>query len=412
MLETKTSSWSRAVVWSLIAAAFIGPGTVTTAARAGSEGGWGYLPFVILAAFAGFLLMEMAARLTLVSGQTLGQILGTRRRWLAISCFVAVLLGCVAYQAGNLVGALGGLQLILGLDRWWVLVLAAAAAVVLWPGETKWIARSLAGVVTLMAVVFIVAAGQLLFSGTSLSGNELVRTGTVIGLVGTTIVPYNFFLAAGLSKGQLLGDMRTGLLLSFFVGGIITMGIVLVGSVATSFTNFADLARTLDAVLGDWSKVVLGIGLFAAGFSSAVTAPLAAAIAGRELLVREPGADSPVKKARFRMIWGGVLLIGVVVGLLKIDIITIILAAQVANGLLLPLVAAIVLVFANDRSLLKDNVNAHWQNVAGWLVASFLAYKNLELLLGKFLESGVGWWVEVLTIVYALILIFFIYRRR
>jgi Mn2+/Fe2+ NRAMP family transporter len=377
------STWSRAVVWSLIAAAFIGPGTVTTAARAGSEGGWGYLPFVVLAAFAGFLLMEMAARLTLVSGQTLGQILGTRRRWLAVACFVAVLLGCAAYQAGNLVGALGGLQLVFGRERWWVLLLGALAGIVLWPGETKWIARALAGVVIVMAVVFMVAALQLLLGGASFAGNNTVMTGTVIGLVGTTIVPYNFFLAAGLSKGQQLGDMRNGLLLSFVVGGIITLCIVLVGSVATSFTNFADLARTLDAVLGDWSKVVLGVGLFAAGFSSAVTAPLAAAIAGRELLVREPGEDSVVKQPWFRMIWGGVLAVGLLVALLEIDIITVILAAQVANGLLLPLIAAIVLVFANDGSLLGDKVNANWQNLAGLLIASFLAYKNAGLLLGK-----------------------------
>lgn len=377
------SSWSRAIVWSLIAAAFIGPGTVATAARAGSEGGWGYLPFVLLAAFAGFLLMEMAARLTLVSGQTLGQILGARRRWLAVGCFVAVLLGCVAYQAGNLVGALGGLQLVFGLERWWVLLLGVTAGVVLWPGETKWIARALAGVVTLMAVVFMVAAVQLLLSGTSLAGNDTVITGTVIGLVGTTIVPYNFFLAAGLSKGQQLGDMRIGLLMSFIIGGIITLCIVLVGSVATSFTNFADLAGTLDAVLGNWSKVVLGIGLFAAGFSSAVTAPLAAAIAGRELLIQEPGKNPVEKQSWFRMIWGGVLLVGLLVALLEIDIVTVILAAQVANGLLLPLIAAIVLVFANDRSLLGDKVNAHWQNLAGLLVASFLAYKNAGLLLSK-----------------------------
>jgi Mn2+/Fe2+ NRAMP family transporter len=143
------------------------------------------------------------------------------------------------------------------------------------------------------------------------------------------------------------------------------------------------LARTLDAVLGDWSKVVLGIGLFAAGFSSAVTAPLAAAIAGQELLIREPGEHAVVKQLWFRMIWGGVLVVGLLVALLDIDIVTVILAAQVANGLLLPLIAAIVLVFANDRSLLRDKVNAHWQNAAGLLVASFLAYKNAGLLLGK-----------------------------
>lgn len=405
------SSWSRALVWSLIAAAFIGPGTVTTAARAGSEGGWSYAPFVVLAAFAGFLLMEMAARITLVSGQTLGQILGARRRWLAVLCFVAVLLGCVAYQAGNLVGALGGLQLVFGVERWWVVLLGLLAGVVLWPGETRWIARALAGVVTLMAVVFLVAAGQLILGGVPLTGNNTVLTNTVIGLIGTTIVPYNFFLAAGLSKGQQVGEMRTGLLLSFVVGGLITLGIVLVGSVATSFTTFADLARTLDAMLGNWSKVVLGTGLFAAGFSSAVTAPLAAAIAGRELLLREPGEASVVPQSWFRLIWGGVLLVGILVGLLEIDIITIILAAQVANGLLLPLIAAIVLVYANDRSLLSERVNAWWQNLAGLLVAGFLAYKNAGLLLGKigFVEEN---WAYLAGAVYLVGVGWLVWRRR
>ncbi len=407
------TSWSRALLWSLIAAAFIGPGTVTTAARAGSEGGWWYGPIVLLAMVAGFLLMEMAARITLLSGQTLGQILGTRRRWLAILCFIAVLLGCVAYQAGNLLGALGGMQLLVELPRWSVLLLGLLAGTVLWPGETTWIARALAGVVTLMALVFLVAAVQLISSGASLVGNEAVTTGTIVGLLGTTIVPYNFFLAAGLGQGQTVGDMRRGLGFSFLVGGLITLGIVLVGSVATSFTSFADLARTLEAVLGNSSKLVLGFGLFAAGFSSAVTAPLAAAIAGRELLVREPTKVAVVKKSWFRLIWGGVLLIGVLVALLELDIITVILAAQVANGLLLPLVAAIVLVYANDRALLGNQVNAHWQNVAGLLMAAFLAYKSFTLLLGKILSPpGAGFWGEWLAILYAVCLIWLMYKRR
>lgn len=405
------SSWSRALVWSLIAAAFIGPGTVTTAARAGSEGGWAYAPFVLLAAFAGFLLMEMSARITLVSGQTLGQVLGERRRWLAVLCFVAVLLGCVAYQAGNLVGALGGLQLVFGLDRWWVLVLGLLAGVVLWPGETRWIARALAGVVTLMALVFLVAAGQLVLGDAPLVGNNVVNTNTIIGLVGTTIVPYNFFLAAGLSQGQQVGEMRIGLFMSFVVGGLITLGILVVGSVATSFTTFADLARTLDAMLGSWSKVVLGTGLFAAGFSSAVTAPLAAAIAGRELLLREPGEASVVRQPWFRFIWGGVLGIGILVGLLEIDIVTIILAAQVANGFLLPLIAAIVLVYANDRSLLAERVNAWWQNLAGLLVAGFLAYKNAGLLFGKIGVTG-AYWAYLVGVLYLVGVGWLVWRRR
>ena len=405
-------SFRKALIWSLIAAAFIGPGTVTTAARAGSEGGWHYAPFVLLAAFAGFLLMEMVARITLVSGRSLGRLLGGRGGWLAIVCFGAVLLGCMAYQAGNLLGALSGIQLLAPIDRLWVLLLGVFATAVLWKGDTGLIARALSRIVVLMGFIFVVSALLLIFGGGSLAGNGTVTTGTIIGLVGTTIVPYNFFLAAGLSKGQGVGEMRLGLGLSFLVGGLITLSIILVGSVAPSFTGFDDLARTLDANLGGMSNAVLGFGLFAAGFSSAVTAPLAAAMAGRELLGFGAEDQKPSNVSRpFRLIWGGVLAVGLLVACLELDIISVILAAQVANGLLLPFIAAIVLVMANDRTLLGERANAGWQNFAGLLVAGFLALKNIDLLVGK-AGIAVAYLPEVLAAFYVLGVGGLMWRRR
>lgn len=404
-------SWSRALVWSLIAAAFIGPGTVTTAAKAGSEGGITYLLFVGLAAVAGFLLMEMVARITLVSNQSLGQILGRTGQWLAWGCFGAVLLGCMAYQAGNLLGALGGVQLVIPRQQVWVLLITLMAALVLWPGESRKIARALAGIVALMGLVFVVVATGLLFSNASLAGQGKITTGTIIGLVGTTIVPYNFFLAAGLGRGEALKDMQRGLFSSFLVGALITGSIVLVGSGVLSFTGFADLAGTLDARFRDQGALILGIGLFAAGFSSAVTAPLAAALAGRELLAGGTTATFGPVSWRFRLIWISVLAVGTLVALLDLDIIAVILAAQVANGILLPFIAAIVLVFANDRQLLGENVNAWWQNGLGFLIATFLAQKNGALLLEKMGISSV-WPSVVLAAVYGLIVFWLLQRRR
>jgi manganese transport protein len=305
----------------------------------------------------------------------------------------------MAYQAGNLLGALSGIQLLIPVNRLWVLLLGAAAFAVLWKGDTRIIARALSAIVVLMGLVFVISAFSLLFSGASLTGSSRVVSATVIGLVGTTIVPYNFFLAAGLSKGQSLGEMRLGLVSSFLVGGSITLSILLVGSVATSFTSFADLARTLDTSLGGMSKVVLGFGLFAAGFSSAVTAPLAAALAGRELLGRKDSALTNTSLG-FRIIWGGVLAVGLLVACLELDIISVIIAAQVANGLLLPFIAAIVLVMANERVLLGERVNTWWQNTAGMLVAGFLAYKNFDLLLEKLMPSNQGFLPEILAAVY------------
>ena len=371
---------SRTLLWSLIAAAFIGPGTVTTAARAGSEGGYRYLLFVVLVAAAGFLLMEMVARLTLVTNRSFGQVLGRRGRWLGYFFFGAVLLGCMAYQSGNLLGALAGVDLVIPRRREWVLAVAGMAALVLWPGESRKIARALAVVVALMGVVFVAVAIGLVVGDEPLDGRGQLTAATVVGLVGTTIVPYNFFLAAGLGRGERLVDMRRGLLVSFAVGALITGGIVLVGSLTAEFDKFTDLARTLDARLWDKGAVLLGIGLFAAGFSSAVTAPLAAGVAARELLGRGKDDAFGPRSIAFRLVWLLVLAAGTLVALTGLDVITVILAAQIANGILVPFVAALVLMLANDRGLLGERINAAWQNLAGLLVASVLAQKNAELL--------------------------------
>ena len=335
-----------------------------------------YLLAVAVAAGAGYLYMEMAARLTLVSGRSLGALLSSHV--LRTALLAAVVFGCAAYQAGNLLGALGGLRLLVPTaPRWIVLPLAIGVAALLWSGGTRRVARLMAGLVALMGLLFVVAALQLLLGGgVNVATTPTLDSAILLGLLGTTIVPYNFFLAAGLGAGAGLGDMRRGLGVSFAVGGLITAAILVVGGAAPSFTSFGDLAEVVSTSLGGYGPLVLGVGLFTAGFSSAATAPLAAALAARELLgLQTDGAG-------YRAVWLGVLATGTVVATLGMDLLGVILAAQVVNGLLLPLIAAVVLWLANRSSVLGDRVNGGWQNGAGALVLCFMGYKTLQFLYG------------------------------
>ena len=337
-----------------------------------------------LAALAGYVFMEMAARLTLVSGRTLGDLLGGGGRWLPLLLFTSVFFGCMAYQAGNLLGALGGLQLLLPLRRWWVLLIAAVVFTLLWKGSTQSIGRAMAYIVAVMGMLFVVAAVQVAWPGVYPDRpSATVETDVILGLLGTTIVPYNFFLAAGLGAGGQLRDMRRGLLLSFGVGLVVTASIVTVGMTASGFVSFEDLAVSLEAFLGEYGRLVLGSGLFAAGFSSATTAPLAAAMAGRGLLATDD------KRWRtggsvFRATWLVVVIIGLLVALLDLDIVGVILAAQIVNGLLLPFIAAVILYLANRADLLQDNTNTWWQNLIGVSVLAVLFYKTGEFLVDLF----------------------------
>ena len=357
----------------MIAAAFIGPGTVATATRAGAAGGYAYLPVVGLAAVAGWVYLEMAARLTIVSGRSLGELLRLgNQRWIPILLYGGVVFGCAAYQAGNLLGALAGLQLLVAVERYWIVLFAAGVALLLWRGSPQTLGRRMAYLVGTLGLLFVLTAGWLLLGGPAppIRSVGLEDGGIWLALLGTTIVPYNFFLAAGLGEEGEVVSMRRGLLLSFGVGALITACIVVVGASVTQFVSFADLGNALTRVVGAGGRWVLGLGLLAAGLSSAATAPLAAAIAGKELL------GWSVSGTGYRLTWLGVLVSGLLVGLLQLDLVGVILTAQIINGLLLPFVAATVLLLANRKSLLGSQVNPWWQNLAGVGVLGYLLFKT------------------------------------
>jgi Mn2+/Fe2+ NRAMP family transporter len=377
--------------WSIIAAAFIGPGTVTTAARAGHGYGLGLLWALVFSIIATIVLQEAAARLTLGAGKPLGEIIGAEQRNWNIFLFGAVALGCGAYQAGNLLGALAGLQLLGDVSKWWLLLLGVIAAGLLWSGSTKIITRSLATIVVLMGIVFCwVAFGAETTTAAWLSGlvpkAEEDSALLVIGLIGTTIVPYNLFLASGLSKGQDLREMRTGLLLAILIGGGITLAIMLSGTLVSGAFGFPELAAALDGKLAGKGSLLLGLGLFTAGLSSAITAPLAAAIAGQSLVGKQQAIWGYQGKA-FRLTWGIILLAGLTFALTDVKPVPAIIAAQALNGLILPLVAVFLLLKINDaKILMAEYRNPLWLNLLTVLIVGitvFIGLQNIWSATGK-----------------------------
>ena len=193
----------------LVTAAFIGPGTITTASIAGANYGFALLWALLFSVFATIILQEMSARLGLVTRQGLAESLrqtfsGTWLGTAAILLVVAAIgLGNAAYETGNIVGAALGLQDISGVSGgFWALLVGALAAALLGSGEYRLIERVLVVMVLLMSTVFLLTLAMVeapisdLLSGLLVpripSGSLL----TVIALIGTTVVPYNLFLHA------------------------------------------------------------------------------------------------------------------------------------------------------------------------------------------------------------------------
>ncbi len=232
-----------------------------------------------------------------------------------------------------------------------------------------------------MGVAFLVTAVRLAPDARALLAGLLVpripsgSTVLVLGLVGTTVVPYNLFLGSALARGSRLGEMRWGLVLAVGGGGLISLGVLVVGTALGGGLAYERLGAVLGERLGSGAEWSLAVGLFAAGFSSAITAPLAAAIAVRTLVGGAEGPQWSERSSRFRAVWLGVLLFGVGFGVAGVQPIPVIILAQAFNGLLLPLVAAFLWLTMNDRRLLGDHgVNTFVQNLLmGVIVVACLA---------------------------------------
>ncbi|HEX6939278.1 MAG TPA: Nramp family divalent metal transporter [Longimicrobiales bacterium] len=370
----------------VVAAAFIGPGTVTTATLAGAHYGYTLLWALTFSTLATVILQEMAARLGLVTGTGLGEAIRSRfgapaARLASVALVLsAIAFGNAAYEAGNLLGAALGVDAVIGGGgvRAWSLGLAMFSALLLWSGSYRLVERALVAMVALMSVVFVATAvvtapppgavlrGLVLPSLPAGDGAVMV----VVGLIGTTVVPYNLFLhAAAVGEKwrgpEALGMARLDLWVSVVLGGVVSMAIVVTSAAAGGDpANAAEMALQLEPVLGRWARAFFGLGLFAAGLSSAITAPLAAAYATAGAL----GWPRDLRSGRFRAVWGAVLGAGALSAAAGVRPIHAILFAQVANGVLLPAVAAFLLLAANDGRRMGEWRNGLWRNVLGVLV--------------------------------------------
>jgi len=374
----------------MVAAAFIGPGTVTTATIAGAGYGYTLLWAIVFSVLATFILQEMSARLGVIGRMGLGEAIRNKIElpWLRILASIlvisAILIGNAAYEAGNITGAVLGFDTYADFSSWpfnpLVLLIGLLAFALLYSGKYKLIERSLIILVSMMGIIFFVSAILIRPDiGAILRGIFLpvLPEGAlimVIGLIGTTVVPYNLFLHASSVKQRWTNEKdlvvsRWDTLLSVFLGGLITMSILITSAVAfagqdKAVESSADLAAQLSPTLGTWSSLFIAFGFLAAGLSSSVTAPLAAAFATSEIM----GWKDNLKGPYFRITWIGVLLVGILFSSLGFKPTKVILFAQVANGLLLPVIATYLLWIMNDKKIMGASTNSIWGNIIGGVV--------------------------------------------
>ena len=389
----------------VIAAAFIGPGTITMCSIAGAKYGLDLMWALLFSLLVTTILQLTAAKIGLITQKGLSANLlesfdSQTFKYLAIALVLsAILVGNTAYQAGNISGGVLGVSSIFGQlsysftafnINFYSIIVGLLAFVILFTGNRRFIERVLIGLVLIMSLAFLTSAIIVqpdfiliikgLFIPNFPEGSLLV----IIGLIGTTVVPYNIFLHASLvsDKWDSISDLKfvkIDTLFAVVLGGIISLSVMITASAIgdVNIQSASDLALGIEPLFGGFSKLIISLGLFAAGLTSSVTAPLAAAYVTCGCM----GWEANIRSKKFRGIWLIVLFLGVIFSSLDFSSIEIIKFAQVANGILLPVIAVFLLIVANNARLLNNQVNGYFLNLITIIIILFTIFIGIKSVL-------------------------------
>lgn len=367
----------------VVTASFIGPGTITMASQAGASFGYSLLWTVVFSIIMTIILQEMAARLGIVTGEGLGNAIlksiknPTLRTVSAYLIGGSILLGSLSYIAGDLSGTSLGVEQLVNLPMQVIgLIVGIIVLFLVGLDSMKILENFLTFLVAVMAVVFIttmfVAKPDLGELAQGLipqfpENSNLI----IISLIGTTVVPYNFFIHAGNAHQNFNKDelelSKFDTVFSLSIGGLITAVILITAGTlmrGMPITSAADLSVQLEPLLGEWAAIFMAIGLISAGLSSAIASPLGASYTLAGLF----GWEATNADKRFKWTNIAVVIFGIFINTLGIEPMVIIQVAQALNGIILPIVAIYLVYVTSNAEIMGDYKNSRWQTILGALV--------------------------------------------
>jgi len=399
--------------WPRLAAALavIGPGIITanvdndaggiaTYSQAGADFGYSLLWTLIPITLALILVQEMCARMGVVTGKGLSDLIRER---FGVKATFYVMLALVLANLGNTMAEFAGVAealQIFGIPRF---VSVPGVALVVWllvtQGSAKVVER-----VFLVACLFYLAypiAGFLahpdwrdvavgtLKPSLSLSGPELTM---VVTLVGTTIAPWmQFYLQSAIvEKGVRPEDYplsRLDVVIGCIVTDVVAFFIVLacgatIHKAGGHIETAKDAALALRPLAGKYASALFAFGLFNASVFAASILPLSTTYYVCEAFGWESGIDKRREEApQFYALYATMIVLGAgLVMLPGLPLLKIMLLSQTANGVLLPFILVYMLLLAGDERLMGRYRNGRWLSVVAWATTAILAALTAAML--------------------------------
>jgi NRAMP (natural resistance-associated macrophage protein)-like metal ion transporter len=395
--------------------AFIGPGIITsnvdndaggitTYSLAGAHYGLGLLWILIPVTIALIIIQEMCARMGVVSGKGLSDLI--RERFGAKITFYLMIVLLLA-NLGNTLCEFAGIAAsmeIFGVSKY--ISVPAGAFFVWWlvvKGNYKSVEKVflLACVFYLSYIVsgFLVHPDWLAISKATITPKLTFDTGMLImaiGLIGTTIAPWmQFYLQSSIVDKGLKAEnykyARMDVIFGSITVNVVAFFIIMLCAV-TLFQNGLKIETAKDAALalaplaGSYASSLFAFGLLNASLFAASILPLSTAYTICEAFGWESSLNTKfVEAPQFYGLYSLMIFLGAGIILLPgVPLITIMFYSQVINGLLLPFVLIFMLLLINDKRIMGDYVNSRLMNVVSWVTVIILNGLSAAMVVSSF----------------------------
>jgi Mn2+/Fe2+ NRAMP family transporter len=376
-------------------------GGITTYSVAGARYGYGFLWIMPLVAVALIVVQEMSARLGVVTGKGLADLiresLGVRLTALILGIFVFANL---ANTVSEFAGVAASME-IFGVTKY---LTVPVAAVVVWllivKANYKWVER----VFLAASAIYIayIVSGVLAHpearaiaraASTPTLHLDAAYLTLAVTIIGTTIAPWMQFYQQSsiVDKGLKITDYAYERV-DVVVGSLFAVAVacfIMIACAATIYVHglhvetAEDAARALGPLAGPYASILFALGLLNASVFSAAILPLSTAYVVCEAFGWEAGVSHSFKDARiFFSIYTALIVLGAAVVLLPLkSLIQTMMASQTLNGVLLPVILIVMLRLVNDKRRMGRWVNGRFFNGLSWAIVAALILLTVVLVL-------------------------------
>ena len=379
-------------------------GGITTYSLAGAHYGLSLLWILIPVTAALIIIQEMCARMGVVSGKGLSDLI--RERFGAKITFYLMIVLLVA-NVGNTLCEFAGIAAsmeIFGISKY--ISVPAGAAIVWWlvvKGNYKSVEK-----VFLVACVFYLSyiiSGFLVhpdwptISKAAVTPTLNFDVGLLtmaVGIIGTTIAPWmQFYLQSSIVDKGLKAEnykySRIDVILGSFTVNVVAFFIIMLCAVTLfnkgiKIETAKDAAMALAPLAGSYASMLFAFGLLNASLFAASILPLSTAYTICEAFGWESTLDSKFTEApQFYGLYSLMILLGAGIILLPgIPLISIMFYSQVINGILLPFVLIFMILLINDKRVMGDYVNGKIANIIAWTTVIVLICLSALMVISAF----------------------------